>query len=328
MGTQSTTSETAIELVETSLVRPTDLAERARSFATASRSTSTLTAYESDWRHFTAWTAKHDLAALPADPETIALYATDLADRFKPSTIGRRMAAISVTHQHAGFPSPTQDASVRSVITGIRRTYGGAPKQVAPAVIGEIRKMVARMNGSTIDIRDRAILLLGFAGAFRRSELVALDVADLATRPDGLLVTIRRSKRDQEGRGDTKAIPFGSDAETCPVRAVAAWLTEADIAEGPVFRPIDRHGNVSDSRLSGKAIALVVKRAAERADLDPAAYGGHSLRAGFVTTAAANGATERAISRQTGHAPNSAVLRTYIRHASAFTDNAVSMVGL
>lgn len=328
MGSQRPSTETAIELVEASPVRPTDLAERARGFATASRSASTLTAYESDWRHFTAWITEHNLAALPADPETVALYATDLADSFKPSTIDRRMAAISVTHQHAGFPSPTQDASVRSVINGIKRTYGTAPKQVAPAVIGEIRKMVARMNDSTIDIRDRAILLLGFAGAFRRSELVALDVADLDTRPDGLLVTIRRSKRDQEGRGDTKAIPYGTDAETCPVRAVQAWLTEAHIDDGPVFRPVDRHGNVANTRLSGKAIGLVVKRAAERADLDPATYGGHSLRAGFVTTAAANGATERAISRQTGHAPGSTVLRTYIRHASAFTDNAVSMVGL
>jgi len=217
---------------------------------------------------------------------------------------------------------------VRSVITGIRRTKGTAPKQVAPAVIGEIRKMVARMNGSTIDIRDRAILLLGFAGAFRRSELVALDVADLVTPADGLLVTIRRSKRDQEGRGDTKAIPYGTDPETCPVRAIQAWLTQAEIEDGPIFRPIDRYGNVAETRLSGKAIALVVKRAAERAGLDPGAYGGHSLRAGFVTTAAANGATERAISRQTGHAPGSTVLRTYIRHASAFTDNAVSMVGM
>lgn len=328
MGSQMLSPETAVEVVQSGLVRPSDLAERARGFATASRSTSTLAAYESDWRQFTAWTGEQGLVALPADPETVALYATDLADRFKPSTIGRRMAAISVTHQHAGFPSPTHDASVRSVITGIKRTYGTAPKQVAPAVIGEIRKMIARMDGSIIDIRDRVILLLGFAGAFRRSELVALDVADLDTRPDGLLVRIRRSKRDQEGRGDTKAIPYGTDAETCPVRAVEAWLTEAQIDGGPVFRPVDRHGNVADTRLSGKAISLVVKRAAERAHLDPAAYGGHSLRAGFVTTAAANGATERAISRQTGHAPGSTVLRSYIRHASAFTDNAVSMIGL
>ena len=290
--------------------------------------TATLDAYASDWAHFTAWTARNDHQALPAAPETIALYIADMAESFQPSTISRRLSAISVTHQHAGHPSPTQHAAVRSVMTGIRRTVGTAPKQVAPATIGEIRRMVARLDGSTIDIRDRAVLLLGFAGAFRRSELVALDLNDLTENSDGLVVTIRRSKSDQEGRGDTKAIPFGSDPETCPVRAVRAWTEAAGIAEGPLFRPVDRHGNVSDARLSGKAIAIVIKRAAERVGLDASAYSGHSLRAGFCSTAAANGASERAIARQTGHAPGSTVLRTYIRFATPFTDNAVSSLGL
>ena len=166
------------------------------------------------------------------------------------------------------------------------------------------------------------------AGAFRRSELVSLDVSDLQERADGMLVTLRRSKTDQEGHGYTKAIPFGSDAESCPVLALRAWISAAGITDGPVFRPVDRHGNVAASRLSGKAVALVVKRAAERAGLDSSSYAGHSLRAGFVTTAAANGASERAIARQTGHSAGSTVLRAYVRHASAFTDNAVSMVGL
>lgn len=320
----STTSMPSAEAIE----RPLDLAERARSYAVASRSQATLRAYAGDWSHFTTWCAVHGREALPAAPETVAIYITDLADGFKPATISRRLAAVSVAHQHAGFPTPTQDATVRSVLTGIRRTLGTAPAQVAPATIGEIRKMVARMDGRIIDRRDRALLLLGFAGAFRRSELVALDVADIADRPDGLLVSVRRSKRDQEGHGDTKAVPFGADPETCPVRALRAWLDAAEITEGPIFRPVDRHGNVAADRLSSRAVALVVKRAAERVDLDPTAYAGHSLRAGFVTTAAANGATERAIARQTGHAAGSTVLRTYIRHASAFTDNAVSMVGL
>ena len=131
------------------------------------------------------------------------------------------------------------------------------------------QRMVARLDGSTIDIRDRAVLLLGLAGAFRRSELVALDLDDLTENTDGLLVTVRRSKRDQEGRGDTKAIPFGSDPETCPVRAVKAWTEAAGITDGPLLRPVDRHGNVSDARLSGKAIVIVIKRAAERSSLVP-----------------------------------------------------------
>lgn len=321
-------NSTDIELASTSLDRAVELLDRAREFATASRSEATLAAYASDLRHFSAWAETHGLASMPADPETVALYLTSMADEFRPSTLSRRVAAISVAHQHAGFPSPTTDALVRSVLAGIRRTVGTAPKQVAPATIGELRKMTARIGDSTIEIRDRAILLLGFAGAFRRSELVSLDVSDLQERADGLLVTLRRSKTDQTRQGDTKAIPYGSDSETCPVLAVRAWIEAAGIADGPVFRPVDRHGNVATSRLSGKAVALVVKRAVERAGLDPASYAGHSLRAGFVTTAAANGASERAIARQTGHAAGSTVLRQYIRHASAFTDNAVSMVGL
>lgn len=322
------TTSTEVELSSTSLDRAADLRDRAREFASASRSEATLAAYASDLRHFSAWADANGRAAMPADPETVALYLTSMADEFRPSTLSRRVAAISVAHQHAGFDSPTADALVRSVLSGIRRTVGTAPKQVAPATIGELRKMTARIGDSTIEIRDRAILLLGFAGAFRRSELVSLDVSDLQERADGLVVTLRRSKTDQTGQGDTKAIPYGSDSETCPVRAVRAWIEAAGIADGPVFRPVDRHGNVATSRLSGRAVALVVKRAAERAGLDASAYAGHSLRAGFVTTAAANGASERAIARQTGHAAGSTVLRQYIRHASAFTDNAVSMVGL
>lgn len=305
-----------------------DLAERVRSFAAASRSEATLDAYRSDWEHFSSWATDHGQLALPAEPETVALYLAAMAGDFKPSTLGRRLSAISVTHQHAGHDSPTQHAAVRSVMTGIRRTVGTAPAQVAPATIGEIRKMVARLDDTPIDRRDRAILLLGFAGAFRRSELVALDLADFTDTPEGLLVTVRRSKRDQEGRGDTKAIPFGSDPETCPVRAVRTWIDTAELTDGALLRRVDRHGNVGVGRLSDKGIAIAVKRAAERAGLNAAVYSGHSLRAGFVTTAAANGASERAISRQTGHAPNSATLRIYMRHASAFADNAVSVIGL
>jgi len=305
-----------------------DLLDRAQEFATASRAGATLSAYDRDWRHFTAWAVAHELRALPADPATVAMYAADLANSHKPSTIARRMAAISVAHQHANHPSPTRDASVRSVLAGIRRTHGTAPAQVAPATIGDIRRMVTRLGDNTIDVRDRAVLLVGFAGAFRRSELVALDVADLVDNDDGLVIAVRRSKRDQEGRGDTKAIPYGADHETCPVRAVKAWLQRSGITDGPLFRPVDRHANINTTRLSGRAVADIVKRAADRAGLDPHQYSGHSLRAGFVTTAAANGATERAIARQTGHAPNSTVLRTYIRPATVFADNAVTTIGL
>lgn len=239
------------------------------------------------------------------------------------------MAAISVAHQAAGFGSPTSDLQVRAVLTGIRRTHGTEPRRVDPITVGDLRRIIARIDpDTTLGQRDRALLLVGFAGAFRRSELVALTVEDLAERPQGLTVKLRRSKTDQEQRGAIKAIPFGRDPETCPVRALKAWLAASGIEHGPLFRAVDRHGNVGLTPLTGQAVAKVIKRWAEAVGLDPASYSGHSLRAGFVTTAAAAGRSEREISTQTGHAPNSSVLRTYIRHADAFTENAANHLGL
>jgi len=210
---------------------------------------------------------------------------------------------------------------------GIRRSLTVAQREAAPARIGEIRRMVAHLPHDIAGTRDRALLLVGFAGAMRRSELVGLDLADLISREEGIAVTIRSSKTDQEGQGRKVALPNGRDPDTCPVTAVRTWLDIAAIEDGPLFRSIDRHGNVSATRLSDRAVSLIIKRAAERAGLDPTIYSGHSLRAGFATTAAANGAPERAIANQTGH-KSMEVLRRYVRHGSLFTDNAATMLGL
>lgn len=304
-----------------------DLAATAMGFARANRSTATHRAYASDWAHFEAWTARHGLDSLPAAPETVALYVSDLAATLRPSTINRRLCAISVYHQRAGLESPSSAAGVREVMKGIRRSLKTAQHEAAPAVIGEIRRMVAHLPHDVGGTRDRALLLVGFAGAMRRSELVALDVADLEERDEGVVALLRTSKTDQEGQGRRVAIPFGRDPETCPVTALRAWLSAGSITEGSVFRAVDRHGRVGTGRLSDRAVALVVKRAAERAGLDPARYSGHSLRAGFATTAAANGASERAIAAQTGHR-SMEVLRRYVRHGSVFTDNAATALGL
>lgn len=303
------------------------LAAAAVGFANANRSAATVRAYGSDWRHFEAWCVAHGRVALPAEAETVVLYVTDLAGSFRPSTITRRLAAISVYHRRHGLESPTGSTAVREVMKGIRRSLRVAPQQAAPAVIGEIRRMVAHLPTDTAGMRDRAMLLVGFAGALRRSELVGLDIADLTDRAEGIAVTLRTSKTDQEGQGRQVAIPYGRDPETCPVTALHAWLAAAGITGGPVFRPVDRHGNITPTRLSDRAVALVVKRAAARAGLDPDRYSGHSLRAGFATTAGANGAPERAIAAQTGH-KSMEVLRRYVRHGSLFTDNAATMIGL
>lgn len=298
-------------------------------YARASRAPRTLAAYRADLEHFARWCAPRDRSPLPADPGTVAEYLADHAGTLKPSTLSRRVAGISVAHQAAGFPNPCRDTAVQAVLTGIRREHGTTPEQHAAAGIGEVRRMVARLELDTLaGLRDRAVLLAGFALAARRSELVALDLEDLEPVAEGYRVRVRRSKTDQEGRGDTRALPRGTDPETCPVAAVDAWCAAAGITSGPLFRRVDRWGRVGEGRMSPGTVAEVVKRAAGRAGLDPDRYAGHSLRAGFCTTAAARGASERSIARQTGHAPNSSVLRSYIRHATPFVDNAATDLGL
>jgi integrase len=186
--------------------------------------------------------------------------------------------------------------------------------------------MVDTLPDSLLGIRDRALLLVGFAGAFRRSELVGLDVADVEFKREGLVVTLERSKTDQEGAGRKIGIPYGSNPATCPVRALQAWLEASATTEGALFRTMNRHGHVKD-RLSGQGVAIVVKRCAEAAGLNPDDYAGHSLRSGLATSAAAAGVSERAIMNQTGHKSVNMV-RRYIREGSLFRENAAAGVGL
>ncbi|RYC12481.1 site-specific integrase [Nocardioides zhouii] len=302
------------------------LMERASAYAAATRSPATLKAYASDWAHFEEWTGRHGASALPAEPVAVAMYVTDLATTHKPGTLTRRLAAISVMHQRHGLTSPTVDPRVREILRGVRRTEGVAARRASPLGLGELRRMIAHLPDTTAGSRDRAILLVGFAGALRRSELVALRVDDVEWRDEGAVLHIRRSKADQEAAGREVALPRGKDEQSCPVDALRSWLAEGDISRGQLFRSVDRHGNVGE-QLSDRAIVLVIRRAATAAGLDPDKYSGHSLRAGFATTAAAHGASERRIAVQTGHR-SMEVLRGYIRHATVFTDNAVNDLGL
>jgi integrase len=187
--------------------------------------------------------------------------------------------------------------------------------------------MVNALPENLLGKRDRAFLLLGFAGAFRRSELVSLDVADVETNREGIVVTLKRSKTDQEGQGRRVGIPYGSNAVTCPVRALNEWLEASAITAGALFRSVNRHGQLRSERLSDKAVALVVKRSAEAAGLDASQYAGHSLRSGLATSAAQAGVSERAIMAQTGHKSLNMV-RRYIREGSLFRENAAAKIGL
>ena len=304
-----------------------DVATQARAYVAASRSENTRRAYRSDWDHFVSWCNDRSISYLPADPKAVALYLTHQAYRLKPSTIARRLVAIAQAHKAAGHPSPTTDEAVRLVHAGIRRTHGVAPRQVRPVVTEDLRHMVTTCRDDPGGMRDRALLLMGFAAALRRSELVALDAGDVEKTKDGLVLRVRRSKTDQEGAGRKVGVPYGSNPSTCPVRAWESWVELADIEDGPLFRGIDRHGNISPSRLSDRAVALVIKKRAGAAGIDPKTVSGHSLRAGLATAAAAAGVSERAIAATTGH-KSMTVLRGYIRDGSLFKENAAAAVGL
>jgi integrase len=216
---------------------------------------------------------------------------------------------------------------VRTILKGIRRTKGTAQTAKAPAVVPVLIAMVETLPDTLIGIRDRALLLVGFAGAFRRSELVSLDVADLQFAQEGAILQLRRSKTDQEAAGRRIGIPYGVREGTCPVLALQDWLDAAGVTDGPLFRPLSRWGQVQAERLSDKAVARVVKKAAEAAGLDPTRFSGHSLRAGLATAAATAGVGERSIMNQTGH-KTERMVRRYIREGSLFRDNAAGQVGL
>jgi site-specific recombinase XerD len=304
------------------------LRARAWQLAKDSRAANTLKAYESDIADFWAWCASHrpPLEALPADLMTVALYVAALADVRKTSTIRRQLSAISVVHQLTGFDSPTTDAAVQAVWKGTRRTKGTAPTKKRAVRTKVITLLVGLLGTSHSDVRDRALLLMGFAGALRRSELVALDVEDVTEDSDGLVVTIRRSKGDQEAHGEIRGIPYGSDPATCPVGAWRAWLAASGITHGSAFRAVSRHGHLSPKRLSDGAVARMVKRGAQQAGVD-GDFAGHSLRSGFATEAYAQGTPEMAIMRH-GRWRSTTVIRGYVEEGGVWNDNAAQRLGL
>jgi site-specific recombinase XerD len=287
--------------------------------AKAEKAPSTRKAYGTDFRLFAAYCEAKGVSALPALPETVAAYLASQAQSAKPSTISRRVAAIRYAHKLAGLDTPTDQEGVKATMRGIRRTLGGSRNKKTPAVAPKVVRMVADVPAGLIGLRDRALLLLGFAGAFRRSELVALNVADVAENETGLLVTIRASKTDQERQGETIAIARGHMA--CPVHALRAWLDAAGIEAGAIFRPIARGGTVRALRLRCRSVANIVKAGAERAGLDSASYSGHSLRSGFLTSAAGNGASIFKMMDVSRH-KSVDTLRGYVRDAELFKDHA------
>lgn len=294
--------------------------QAAGKYIAAQLADATRRAYRSDARVFAEWCEERQLQPVPASPETVAEFLAHQADAgTKPATLRRRIAAIRFVHQAAGVESPTSSMVVAATLKGIFNRVGVKPTRKAPATAPRIREMIQHCPDSLIGQRDRALLLLGFAGAFRRSELVGLTLADLEETANGLRVTIRRSKTDQQGAGQTIAIVRGD--VHCPVEAIKAWVQAAGINEGHVFRSVGKGGRVNPKPLSTKSVAGIVKSHASRAGLNPDDFSGHSLRAGFLTSAAEAGANLFKLMEVSRHKSVETV-RGYVRNADLFKGHA------
>jgi site-specific recombinase XerD len=306
---------TALTIVSDASILPAALGPdltAAIDLAKAEKAVSTRKAYGTDFRIFGEWCEARGVPSLPAAPETVAAYLAAHAASSRASTLGRRVAAIRYAHKLAGLALPTDAEGVKATMRGIRRTYGTARVRKAPAVAGKMLAMVATASDKLAGLRDRALLLIGFGGALRRSELVALDAEDVQESETGLLVTIRGSKTDQERAGATIAIAKGDIA--CPLEA-------SGIKSGPIFRPIDKAGAVRPSRLTDRSVANIVKVYAGRAGFDASRFSGHSLRAGFLTSAAGRGASIFKMMDVSRH-KSVDTLRGYVRDAELFKDHA------
>ena len=296
-----------------------DLQDKVARYVQASIAGNTRTAYQSDLRHFMQWGGQ-----VPASPELVATYLADHAVHLSVATLSRRIAALSKAHKAKGTHNPIQSEIVNATMRGIKRTHGVAQRQAKALLKNELFQVLNAMGDTLRDVRDKALLLIGFASGFRRSELVGLDVSDIEQVRQGIIITLRHSKTDQECAGRKIGIPHGR-THHCPVTAVTILLTRAGITEGAIFRPINRHGQLQPERLSGDAVSEVIRERLAAAGIDPKGYSGHSLRAGFATSAAQAGASTLKIRAQTGHASD-AMLARYIRAGDLFINNAVGML--
>ena len=312
--------ETALEttLDQRQTTHDSNLPTQVTEYMAAAMAKRTTAAYRRDLLRFLDWGGQ-----IPASPEGLATYLSAHAESHKPSTLIRWMVSLGKAHTTQGMIDPTKTELVKVVIKGIKRTHGSQQRQVTPAIREDIIAMLNTMGDGVKDTRDRALLLVGFSGAFRRSELVALNVDDIQEVREGLTITIQRSKTDQEGSGRKIGIPFARGIH-CPVKAIQSWLQASGITEGPIFRGVDRHENVG-GRLSNHAVARVIKGWAGKAGLDSEDYSGHSLRAGLVTSAANAGIANHKIRAQTGHKGDT-MLNRYIRDGQIFTDNAAGIL--
>ena len=295
-----------------------------------SKANNTLRAYKSDFHDFSLFCVKNSFKPLPTEPRIVSLYLTYLsAKNIKISTLKRRLVSIGVVHKLKGHYLDTKHPSIIENIMGIKRRKGTIQKAKKPLLINNLKKLINVIDNQKKNeikiLRDRSIILIGFAGGFRRNEIVSLDCDDLEFVSEGLKIRLKRSKTDQYGEGTMKGIPYFDNLQYCPVISIQKWIEVSKINSGPLFRRFIKGSNLSENRLSDQTVAILIKDYLELAGIDSTNYSGHSLRSGFATTAAEAGVEERSIMAMTGH-KSTEMVRRYIKEANVFKNNALNKI--
>tara|TARA_B100000965_G_scaffold375813_1_gene368535 strand:+ start:61 stop:1014 length:954 start_codon:yes stop_codon:yes gene_type:complete len=296
-----------------------------------SKAVNTLRAYNSDFKDFGAFCAKHGFNSLPSEPKIVSLYLTHLSKNSKMSTLRRRLVSISMVHKLKGHYLDTKHPIIIENLMGIRRVKGSIQNGKKPLLINHLKSIINAIDKENYEeirkLRDKSIILIGFGGGFRRTELISIDYEDLEFVPEGLKIIIRRSKTDQFGEGMIKGLPYFDNPEYCPVNNLKKWLELSKIKAGPIFRRFAKGSSITNYRLTDQTVVLLIKNYLNLAGIDNSNFSGHSLRSGFATVAAESGADERSIMAMTGH-KTTQMVRRYIREANIFKNNALNKVKL
>jgi len=297
-----------------------------------SKANNTVRAYKSDFNDFGLFCAQRGFKSLPSEPKIVSLYLTFLSTKdIKMSTLKRRLVSIGVIHKLKGYYLDTKHPSIIENIMGIKRRKGSIQKGKKPILINNLKEIInvidIEKNKEIKKIRDRSIILIGFSGGFRRNEIVSLDYEDLDFVPEGLKITLKRSKTDQFGEGSLKGLPYFDNIKYCPVLSLKKWIEISNINSGPLFRRFSKGSKLTENRLTDQTVAILIKKYLNLAGIDSRNYSGHSLRSGFATTAAESGADERNIMSMTGH-KTPEMVRRYIKDANLFKNNALNKIKL
>jgi len=294
-----------------------------------SKAINTLRAYKSDFKDFSAFCAKHEFNCMPTDPKIVSLYLTHLSSSSKISTLRRRLVSIGVVHKLKGHYLDTKHPVIIENLMGIKRKKGSIQKGKKPILINHLKQIINVIDEQKIEkikkLRNRTLILIGFGGGFRRTELISIDYEDLDFVEEGVKITLRRSKTDQFGEGLIKGLPYFTNEKYCPVTSLKNWINLSKIKNGPIFRRFAKSSILTKHRLTDQSVALLIKDYLRLAGIENQNFSGHSLRSGFATVAAESGADERSIMSMTGH-KSSQMVRRYIREANLFKNNALNKV--